>query len=608
MPWLHWVSPQQSSIQVSLNGQRSKVQAPGQVVPFSTLLKYLNVNPSISFESDAWLCLILLAIHGEEEFVAKCLSAWHIKDSSSAYLTRGSYAGYRDLRYGEAVQDFLSGHDKRALEEFRDVVRMENDYSDSHKDSDIPISNSQTYAQQLKDEGSQSMQWIDPVRMRSLPPREQAVLLVQQLRFVGTIKDRGAGPYFFDSKTISRLKELDAVAVPALLDALDKDSTKTRQAPFLISGPNRIFEPYSVSRVSERILAELAFLPNDISLSHERFRQYWQERLGLSKAERIYRCFLEGGQFSDLSSASAALFPARSGFSLSNTYHFESGVMPLPGIKAQLSQKKPSISQLLFKHVNSYQTYKSRLRTYGNPASRSLLNLALASFNWDRDESIGTLNAACGKYLISVQLNGPDDGQTTEDFLRVLDCRKALGDQSYREDLNQFCNILFSSPPSEGIESIYPLIDRASESLYASQVEKLLFSSSSEFNLRKALLKRPFQLEILGSKLLMLEKGRSFVHELLTDQSPIDTEKYVERFGMKWVIDEDGTYRTVPLRSFKSLRTCDIVAEALSSVSSRPAFDLSWPVKRRDRSLPSISRFVDGLGTKLHKINIKLLP
>ena len=580
-----------------------------------------GVNGQISdylfLEDDTILGLFLMAIHGEEELVAKALHLISVASpEQSYYFSIGALAGYKFALYNTALRAYAKGDDVQAaafchraiddLAEFEMFVR-ELEQTKPNRSPSFPFSFFQedmtVRKQILEREHLPARKNLSLFEIKMRPIDQQVSILIDLLSEVGNPKSPEFEGSSYTSNTINgRLIEIGQLAVPRLLDALANDDRMTRAQPLYMSGPSKQLPHFvSVKSVVRDILRTLAFAYNS-RMTDEDIRSYWQKNQDKTEFQRIYQTLLDDS--ASLRWKYAALGLLQSDLKSNPYIRFQIGtsiepqhIFVRPTMCDALLKASPSISDLMFNRLASstrmIYSFEPELNGVDN-----LLTLALISYYIAPDQSLLGLKLASTKFLSSLSPKATQDYDfSTSHFAPVLEARRVLGDQSYISDLEMYATVLRSSPPTYSLEPAKYLIDRLRVPKIAKLTKSVFFDLESEYSVQRLAKSKPLYVGVIASELLTLPEGRAEAIRLLDDSTVVDSKIIENSTNHRRVYSNDGMYlRDEPIHSFETIRICDLVASALRRVKGCPEFNLDWPIQRRDGGRFKIQEFVKHLG------------
>ncbi len=613
-------TPTSNIVWVSPDGT-TQVDAAGDIIPNRRVLRTALPSEGLpkvwTRQGNEWsfwdlksfqsIQLILTAIHGEEKLVSKFIKTLPFYSGLETRLTDGAFRSFCSRQFARSLESFYDHDNKASIQGFSKVVKLTNEYSKLSEPwinatTDVRerkryfeefSSKSQSYLAQLNAETKSRTVWLSPESLKTWPVQRQVSQLIDQLSLLG-VKDGLDRVYFGSSRTTDRLLELDIKAVPQLLEAFTHEDRHTRIRPIVFTAQMTIVEPWPVHRILRSMLSEMALRGPAGYMSDDELQAYWSKNLHKSLADRIYEC-LESDSEADVFPAAICAFENPTGIPSRHVQN-ASLMAPLrvrPEVLSSLIHRSPSVSELMFRHINRAPTKTEIRRTISE-----VISLARLAYRWNAKESLPTLVSACGKYILYAQLNGPGDNYEAAIFGELLDARRQLGDQTYLEDLESYAGALSHATNVRRFDSAFCVVDLAVTPEGQRIANRLFFKRPSSFNLDDCMRIDPSLISILGSPILNSAEGREQAIQYLKNELPIDTEKYQQRFGVTSHQSENGDTEWIPMRRFSNLRICDLAADALRNVVNCPAFNLEWSQQRRDQALPAMIRFVEGLKDK----------
>ena len=622
-----WVLPDQSTAQkqvITPFGISVAARSVGTFASPSLLLPRLRLSQDDPFsglfdiEDKSILNLFLLAIHGEEEIVAKALQLLAVASpDQSKQIPIQALTGYKFALNSGALNAYGKGDDaqafsfcNQAIGDLPDFEKIANELQPSHSSQSptYPFSflhESMAVQKQILLRGSTPGKKI--LRLSEIDSKsvdEQVARLIEQLPEMGNPKSPEHSEWSSSGKTMKgRLIEIGQPAVPRLLAALATDDRITRAQPMYRSGPSKQLPRFvSVRTVVQDILRTLAFGTGN-SASIPDIQTYWQANLGKTEFQRIYETLVDDSATWRWKYAALDLLQP----SAKNPYiRYTVGSAIEPQnisvrteMRKALGQSNPSVSDLLLKRVSV--PYEN-LKTFGSEVEKAeqLLTLAITSYYIKPDQSLPALKLSTTRFLAS--LSNPKIKEETfysSHFGTVIEIRKRLGDQTYVADLETYADFLRSTEPKYGFEASRYFIERLDDPAVARLAKRVFFDPSSQHDVRGLAKSKPIFVGVLASDLLSLTEGRALANELLEDTTVIDPKVIDGNSNRRMVVSEDGiSSRDEPTHKYTGLRVCDLAASSLTRVKGCPEFNLEWSPERRDRARRVLSSFVSQLGSR----------
>ena len=593
------------------------------ISPLLSLTRGQSTN-HLNLNDGTILSLVMMAIHGEEELVAKALRL--ISDYSKFQYDQIpvlALSAYKFALSNQALNAFARGDDALAAmfcnQALNDLAEFEK-FEMEHKDS-FPDHRGTSFFDFMKETKSVSKELVrrthlptknilSATEIASKPIDEQVSILIEQLPEAGNPNFPELEWHLFYPQSIGRrLLEIGQPAVPRLLAALDTNERLTRSQPMARSGPTRRLPLFvSVKSTVRTVLLALEFR-NFYETADDKIHEYWQQNLGKQDFQRIYETLTNDSATNRWAYAALALLQSKRNslpplqFGIGTSFDIQD-IVVRPEMSAALNHANPSVSDLILKRLSASSKILRDDRSDLYEVDKAL-SFALTSYYIDSEKCLPALQMASKSFLSSLSSSKTlGYYYSSSHFGAVVEARKRLGDQSYASDMAKYATHLRQHAPVNDLEAAKYFVMRISDPAVAESAKGIFFDPSSQFSIRGFAKSNPMFLGVVATDLLNLPECRTETFKLLGNKSEIDSKFIESRASMRMVYDDDGQFwRSGPKHAYGIIRVCDLVAMSLVRVQGCPTFSLDWSVARRDQSIRSLRIFVQNLGTR--KINFR---
>lgn len=418
---------------------------------------------------------------------------------------------------------------------------------------------------------------------------------------------------------IGALLEVGAPAVPAILDAIEKDTRLTRSVGF-----GRDFFPvrhiFSVRDAAYAAFRAIAgtdeILDRDKPFDVAKLRKYWSENGQLSFAERFYETLQDdnAGWRRWIEAAESIVMKGNVRRGNAIRLHPNPGTQLLAG-ESLRSKKNPSVTDLftkrafglLAKEPQTFEIYHALL-------------LAKLHFEWDRKAALPLLQDVSRQSMaLFLTENGYNHVSFSVNVLTDnLRLRQRLNDptviQDYATWLKQFRTRQHRGYDHDRVLAF--LVENQAHPLLQELPSILFESPDSGWNLEMWATENPIanNLENLAiSPLITLPAFQRGLIKVLKNKTVAGTA-WVE-VGSEMYRDLEGSGSNdqlsqaelkdpflPPAKEKRSFRICDHLARRLSLLEGAPPFLRTWPTSKKDEAIQELIRFLNSNSQNMDKL------